>query len=186
MTLKALMTKAAREEVTEAESAMLAAGHAERVNTALTHIGRGRDVLQVLVREAAAGRRPSQQPLIQDHDQVTPAGPAAAQAGPFPAGSQELRVRGTVEIDVEKGAEFILAHKRALDRWKTVLLADFSKLFSEVASPEALLPKNSAAHAAVSDLIASLLEGAGSVVEAEVSKTLAERSARMKRTGEGM
>src|SRR5216684_211 len=68
-------------EITPAEET-LAAGHAERIGMALQHIGQGRDVLQVLIAEAASGRRPSQQPLIQDHDQVTPAGLNAPSRGP--------------------------------------------------------------------------------------------------------
>ncbi len=115
-------------EITPAEEA-LAAGHAQRIGTALQHIGRGRDVLQVLIAEAARGRRPSQQPLIQDHDQVTPAGanapsrgPAAEQAGPFPAGSQELKVYGTVVIDRYKASDFFEAEAAHLENLKAAII----------------------------------------------------------------
>jgi hypothetical protein len=117
----------AKVDITPAEEA-LAAGHAERIGTALQHIGRGRDVLQVLIAEAARGRRPSQQPLIQDHDQVTPAGanapsrgPAAEQAAGGPP-MKSLKVEGDIVIDGYNASAFFEAVAANLVNLKASIL----------------------------------------------------------------
>jgi hypothetical protein len=116
-------------EITPAEET-LAAGHVERIGTALAHVGRGVTVLQELINLAA--RRPNPQTSLTGLAYAAPpAGPAAEQASGFPTGSQELRVRGAVEIGFDAALEGQLDHEahRIREGDKPVLTAlyDLSK-----------------------------------------------------------
>ncbi len=116
-----LFKAAAEENAVTVTEERLAAGHANRINESLLHVGRGVEILQALM--ALAAKRPSPQttPLGLAHE-APPAGPAAEQASGFPTGSQELRVRGAVEIDIDAALEALNEEHLGLVELKAAIL----------------------------------------------------------------
>jgi hypothetical protein len=160
--------KIVRKDDQQAAQEVLAAGHARRIGEALEYIGRGSDVLKVLLNEAAAGPG-SETPLYQDHDELSAAGPGGA--------PKSLRVEGEVVVDAD---DFVARHKAMLDAWRKTLIEELTALFEvqlKKADKTLALPPNSAAFATVPDLIEAVMDGVRSLIEASIAKAVADPKA---------
>jgi hypothetical protein len=115
-----LFKAAAEENAVTVTEERLAAGHANRINESLLHVGRGVEILQALM--ALAARRPSPQttPVGLAHE-APPAGPAAEQAAGGPP-LKTLMVEGDIVIDRYKASDFFEAEAVNLMNFKAAIL----------------------------------------------------------------
>ena len=104
-------------EIAPAEET-LAAGHAERISSALAHVGRGVSVLQELINLAARRPNPQTTPIGIAHDAPS-AGPIADAASASPI---TLPISGKVAIDIDDALKALNEEYLGLEQLKSAIL----------------------------------------------------------------
>ncbi len=186
----ALFKAEAERQADEDNNRPLHPAHAERVGTALAHVGRGVTVLQELMNLAARGRNLQTTPTGLAHE-APPTGPAAEQASGLAGPSQELHVRGTVEIDIDAALEALSEEHLGLMQLKAAILDMARDAFLSKKEFPILLAKareSVAAGVAADRGVMLRSEVTGTIVEPILSwarKAIAERLMVTKVSGNG-
>jgi hypothetical protein len=153
----------------------LAAGHAERVSTALTHIGKGTEVLQNLMALQAGtgspgggGKQNANAPVNQQHTEVTAAGPTGK---PRKDGEEVVEVKGEVTVNAE-------ALLKGLEQLRVTMIKEIDELFTKrLAEGKLVLPADSAAFASAKDIISAVMTGVKEQIDQRIKKAIADPSA---------